>query len=137
MLTVAPYVAMDLECRERLYSFLAEELPADELREEVVDFMLGAKPEQRCVRMKEGGEGIEYFVNEAGEIPRFPIPELPVCYSRPRFTGADGETHQTKASVRERFNSNIVEFWSAAWRKMDSDQLAARQQWKDKLEMVW
>ena len=36
------------------------------------------------------GEGIEYFVNEAISIPRFPIPELHVCYSRPRFTGTQG-----------------------------------------------
>jgi len=36
------------------------------------------------------GEGIEYFVNEAVSIPRFPIPELHVCYSRPRFTGTQG-----------------------------------------------
>ena len=27
----------------------AQELPAEELRDEVVDFMLGAKPDQRCV----------------------------------------------------------------------------------------
>ena len=42
------------QCRDRLLAFLQEELPAEELREEVVDFMLGAKPDQRCVRVKAG-----------------------------------------------------------------------------------
>jgi len=138
VLTVDPYVAMDRKCRDRLLLFLQQELPAEQLREEVVHFMLGAKPDQRCVRVKSEGEGVEYFVNEAVSIPRFPIPELPVCYSRPRFTGTEGSSeNQQKASLREHFNSNIVEFWSAAWRKMDSEQLAARQKWKENLEMVW
>jgi len=140
VLTVDPYVAMDDKCRDRLLSFLQEELPAEELRDEVVDFMLGAKPDQRCVRIRPDGEGVEYFVNEAMEIARFPIPELPVCYSRPRFTAesqgySDDKPH--KAKLREHFNSNIVEFWSAAWRKMDAEQLAARKQWKDRMDMVW
>jgi len=42
----------NFQCRDRLLAFLQEELPAEELREEVVDFMLGAKPDQRCVRVK-------------------------------------------------------------------------------------
>lgn len=138
VLTVDPYVAMDPPCRDRLLNFLQEELPADELREEVVDFMLGAKPDQRCVRVRDSGEGVEYYVNEQVSIPRFPIPELPVCYTRPRFTHHDGSAEaQEKATLRVHYNSNIVEFWSAAWRKMDSDQLAARQKWNEQLEMVW
>ena len=33
-------------------------------------------------------------------------------------------THtRTQATLRVHYNSNIVEFWSAAWRKMDSDQV--------------
>jgi len=39
-------------------------------------------------------------------------------YSRPRFTAesqgySDDRPH--KGKLREHFNSNIVEFWSAAW----------------------
>mmetsp|Transcript_16061 Transcript_16061/g.36709 ORF Transcript_16061/g.36709 Transcript_16061/m.36709 type:complete len:524 (-) Transcript_16061:71-1642(-) len=140
VLTVEPFVAMDPRGKSSLLEFLREELPEHELTEEVAEFMIGAKPEMRSLIESESSNGFQYLVHECNEINRFPIPDLPVYYTRPRYT----EMQTFREAMREKdankeggYNSAIIEFWTPRGVLERDEQMEALHQWKERVEMIW
>jgi len=141
VLTVAPYTEMEAGSRAELLSFLGKELPAEELSEDVSDFMLGAKPEGRS--LSEDGGRLSYRIRETAAVERFPIPELPVRYTTPSFTALEPDLLSERALLRKgeprsgHYCGSIVEYYNAAWRRPDVDQLQAKQLWAERAQMIW
>mmetsp|Transcript_54330 Transcript_54330/g.128170 ORF Transcript_54330/g.128170 Transcript_54330/m.128170 type:complete len:590 (+) Transcript_54330:138-1907(+) len=141
VLTVAPYTEMEPEVKEELLSFLERELPAEGLSEDVSDFMLGAKEDGRS--LNEDGGRFSYHIRETERVQRFPIPELPVRYSTPAFTAMQPELADVVPCLRkdvkksDHYCGSVVEYYTAAWRRPDLDQLQAKQQWAERAQMVW
>mmetsp|Transcript_4785 Transcript_4785/g.17426 ORF Transcript_4785/g.17426 Transcript_4785/m.17426 type:complete len:132 (+) Transcript_4785:167-562(+) len=131
---------MDPHGKNSLLQFLRDELPEHELTEEVAEFMIGAKPEMRSLVESENCNGFQYLVHECNEINRFPIPDLPVYYTRPRYT----EMQTFREAMREKdankeggYNSAIIEFWTPRGVLERDEQLEALHQWQEKVEMIW
>eukprot|EP00281_Chroomonas_sp_CCMP1168_P023842 CAMPEP_0206224634 /NCGR_PEP_ID=MMETSP0047_2-20121206/7131_1 /ASSEMBLY_ACC=CAM_ASM_000192 /TAXON_ID=195065 /ORGANISM="Chroomonas mesostigmatica_cf, Strain CCMP1168" /LENGTH=526 /DNA_ID=CAMNT_0053647605 /DNA_START=105 /DNA_END=1682 /DNA_ORIENTATION=+ len=139
VLTVDPYVAMDRERRENVLEYMNEIIPAHSLSQDVVEFMLGAKPDS-C-SMKVTGTEREYVVQECSSMPRFPIPDLPLRYSTPHFMAMSAEeevahSQQKQRKHRGKYSGSLVEYYTAAWRKGD-EALAAQKEWEQRADVVW
>lgn len=129
---------MDRERRENLITFMEEQMPCHTLTDDVVEFMLGAKPDSCSMRVVQGGSR-EYIVKECSSMARFPIPDLPLRYSTPQFMAAtiDQHTpHHVKKTSSGQYNGAIVEFYTAAWRKGE-EQRDARKEWEQRADIVW
>jgi hypothetical protein len=138
VLTVDAYVAMDPKRRQALMDFMEENMPAKSLSPDVIDFMLGAKPDSCSMRIGESGSP-EYIVHECPAMQRFPIPDLHVRYTTPKFMAAqsDGEHLLPRKHAPDQYHGALVEYYTADWRRGDEADPETRREWVERSEMVW
>jgi len=145
VLTVDPYVGMDREHRTDLLSYMEKVMPVHTLTADVVEFMMGAKPDLCSIRTNDNGVH-EYVIHESPESRRFPIPDLPLRYTTPHFMAMsveDGEGGVKPVGggkgppPKGKYHSEIVEYYTASWRRADVQQRLAIKEWEDVQSMVW
>lgn len=152
VLTVDPYVAMQKQEKDELLSFLESRVPCDSLSPDVVDFMLGAKPDSCSMKVDDSGKR-HYVVPERGSINHFPIPDLPLRYTTPMFNamnlfedeasksdklvGSDKADDASSRPNHNKYHGDIVEFYTASWRRADETARNAKKKWEEQSEMVW
>jgi len=147
VLTVDPYVAMQKQEKDELLNFLESRIPCESLSPDVVDFMLGAKPDSCSMKVDDSGKR-HYVVPEGGNINHFPIPDLPLRYTTPMFNAmnlfddacskavnqGEGDKKELKHS---KYHGDIVEFYTASWRRADETARNAKKKWEEQSAMVW